>query len=303
MNASNSQNQTNLRESVSVLLIAVAIGAAIGNVITVERVYEPSLSRQPSAASSPYPPWPAVRPNPTPLLRSNDRSRWATIRALVDEGTYVIGKRDKARATPENPNAGDTGIVFEDGWQSVDKVLRPDTQEFFSSKPPLLPTILAGEYWLLKYGFGWSLTSDPSRWWVVRVILLTVNVLPFAVYLILLNRLSRRLGATDWGGLFVIAAACFGTFMTAFAGALNNHVIAACGCLFALTPALTAVFGRPEQDTGWRYALAGFFAAVTACNDLPAAAFAAALLGVLLQHSPKKTLMWFVPAAALPVAA
>jgi hypothetical protein len=299
----NTDKSDPLARSVATLLIAVAVGTAVGHVLTVERVYEPSLSRAAGEVSSPYPAWPAKRPMPTPLLRSNDRSRWCTIRALVDEGTYIIGHRDPARAGPDN-RYGDSGIVFEDGWTSVDKVLRPGTGDFYSSKPPMLPTLMAGEYWLLERTFGWTLAGDaPSRWWVVRVILLTFNVLPLAIYLILLDRLAAWLGATDWGRVFVLVTACFGTFVTPFMGALNNHTVATCAIVFALAPALRAVFGRPEDDRGWRYAVAGFFAAFAACNDLPAASFAVALLAILLVHSPRKTLLCAVPAAAILVVA
>ena len=64
-----------------------------------------------------------------------------------------------------------------------------------------------------------------------------------------------------------------------------------------------ALFYWPEEDRAWRYAVAGFFAAFAACCDLPAASFAAALLVMLLVHSPRKTLLWLVPAAAIPVVA
>jgi hypothetical protein len=301
------ENSTSLVRSAANLAIVVALAIAVGRVLTVERVYKPILTRAPGEVSSPYPPWPEKRPMPTPLLGSNDRSRWCTIRALVDEGTYIIGHRDPAKATPQN-RYGDNGIVFEDGWTSVDKVLRPgppdEPQEFFSSKPPLLPTLLAGEYWLLKHAFGWSLVGDaPTRWWVVRVVLLTVNVLPLAIYLILLERLVGWLGTSDWGRLFVVMTACFGTFVTSFTGTLNNHVIATCSVIFALAPALRAAFGTPEQDRGWRYALAGFFAAFAACNELPAASFGALLLLLLFIHAPRKTLAFSIPMALIPVAA
>jgi hypothetical protein len=294
-------NLDSLQRSLAALLIVAAVATAAGHVFTVERVYEPSLTRAPGEESSPYPRWPEKRPLPTPLLRSNDRSRWCTIRALVDEGTYVIGRRDPAQATASNPY-GDTGIVFEDGWTSVDKVL-PNGKEFYSSKPPFLPTLLAGEYWLMKHAFGWSLGGDgPARWWVVRIILLTVNVLPLAFYLVLLDRLAEWLGTSGWGRFFVLVSACFGTFVTSFAGALNNHVMATCCVIFAMDPILRILCGGPRHDTPWRYAIGGFFTAFAACNELPAAALATALLVVLLTHAPGKTLVWFLPAATLPVA-
>jgi hypothetical protein len=301
------ENSSSFVRSAGNLAIVVAVAIAVGRVLTVERIYKPILARAPGEVSSPYPPWPEKRPMPTPLLGSNDRSRWCTIRALVDEGTYVIGHRDPAKAAPEN-RYGDYGIVFEDGWTSVDKVLRPgapdEPREFYSSKPPLLPTLLAGEYWLLKHAFGWTLAGDaPTRWWVVRVVLFTVNVLPLAIYLVLLERLVGWLGVSDWGRLFVIMTACFGTFVTSFTGTLNNHLIAACSVVFALAPALWAAFGTPEQDRGWRYALAGFFASFAACNELPAASFAALLLLLLFMHSPRKTLTFSIPMALIPVVA
>ena len=78
-----------------------------------------------------------------PTFSSNDRSRWATVRALVEEGTFVIGRRDPSKITDKN-KYGDYGIVFEDGWGTVDKVMDPDTREFYSTKPPLLPILMAG---------------------------------------------------------------------------------------------------------------------------------------------------------------
>ena len=208
------------RRSAYVLLAVVTVAGVIGRVLNVERVYEPSQK------------WPAVQPRSMPTFSSNDRSRWATIRALVDEGTFAIGHREYDAAGKYR----DIGIVTEDGWGTVDKVLHPDTKVFYSSKPPLMPVAVAGEYWLLKTLFGWTLTDQPSK--VVIATLITVNVLPLFVYLLLLSRVIDRFGATDWGRLFAYAAACFGTFMTTFATTLNNHTPAACTTLFAVYPLL-----------------------------------------------------------------
>lgn len=290
------------------LLIVLAAALVCGHIAGIERVYEPALYKTEDDPSDPRPVWPPVRPEPMPTLRSNDRSRWATVRALVDHGTYAIGRREPSKATPTN-KYGDEGIVFESGWESIDKVLRPDTQEFYSSKPPILPTLVAGEYWLLKKVFGWSITDETSRWLVVRTILLTVNLLPLILYLVLLARLVERYGTTDWGRLFVIGAAGFATFLTTFSVTLNNHTVAAWCAMVALYALLRAWPGVRDKippghtGPGWLFAMAGFFAAFTACNELPAASFAAAILVCALALSVRKTLLWFVPAAVVPVAA
>ena len=327
---------TPLRRLAYPLLITVAVAAVGGRILAVTRVYEPHLSRTPenqSGTREPWQgpgdkdtrgPWPAVRPRPMPTLGANDRSRWATIRALVDEGTYAIGRRDPARATPQNPH-GDSGIVTEDGWGTIDKVLIG--QEFYSSKPPLLPTLLAGEYWFLKQVFGLSIT-DP-RGEVVRVILLTVNWLPLVFFLVVLARLAETLGATDWGRLYVLAAGCFATYLVPFAITLNNHTVATWSALYAVYFGLSAWERRPvgvweggnlrswESENGedlalpparvamlsLSHTLAGFFAGFTASNELPAFAFLAALFLILLVRRPGPTLVSFLPAALLPVGA
>jgi hypothetical protein len=104
--------------------------------------------------------------------------------------------------------------------------------------------------------------------------------------------------------LFVVAAGCFATMPTLFAITFNNHTIAACSALFAVYAALGAT--ATEAPMGGRplsMALAGFFAAFTACCELPATALAAALFLLMLLRSPHLTLLAFVPAALIPVAA
>src|SRR4051812_3450888 len=86
------------RRSVYLLLTAVAVAIAAARVLGGENVLEPSRYTPPPegySANPPEPPrnWPATRPDPTPMFSSNDKSRFATIRALVDENTYAIGKR------------------------------------------------------------------------------------------------------------------------------------------------------------------------------------------------------------------
>jgi hypothetical protein len=300
MNAS-SDAPLPLRRLIYTLLIVVATAMAVGRILSAELVYEPSLSQNwPDDPEHPRRPWPATAPRAMPTFSSNDRSRWAAIRALVDEGTWVIGRRDRQTGK-------DSGIIFEEGWQSVDKMLNPDTLEFYSTKPPLLTFLAACEYWLLKKSFRWSLSEDNAtgasdhRFAVVRVCLLTFNVLPFVIYLWLLTRLAERFGVTDWGRLFVVAAACFATLVTQFLITLNNHTLATCSVVVAVYAAVRLL---SSSEDAWRwFIIAGFFAGFTAVNELPATAFAAGLGLLLLLRFPRKTLLAFVPAALVPVVA
>ena len=320
---------------ISALLIVVAAGGVAGRICSTLRVYEPDLAAEPGKAADRRGPWPATRPAPMPTFGSNDRSRWATIRSLVDEGTFVIGRRDKSlvltsatnllaaadplqgitlgaagyqtRVTNAADKGADSGIIFEDGWTSVDKVINPQTLEFYSSKPPLFSTLVAGLYWLLQHLFGWTLKDNPFA--VVRTILILVQLVPFVIYLALLARLLERCTTNAWSRCFVLAAACFATLVTPFLITLNNHTIATCCVVFAIYPVFR-LLGLPLRGPAGTVApspiafvLSGLFAGFTVCNELPAAAFAAALGGVLLLRAPRQTLLYYAPAVLIPLAA
>jgi hypothetical protein len=295
-------------------MLVATTGTLAARVANVEFLYEPSFHK-----THPTRKWPDKAPAPLPTFSSNDRARWATVKALVEEGTFVIGRRVQNPDAPKGYT--DDGITFTPGYGSVDKVLHPDRQEFYATKPPLLTVAAAGEYWLLRKFLKWEI--DEQRWEVVVTILLTLNVLPLAIALWLLALLLERYGVTDWGRLFVFAVACFGTFLTTFSVTLSNHVPAACCVLFAAYALLSRDDGghtearlgefyphlgdRPVLGEGVRMSplrplLAGFFAGLAVCLDLPAAAFAAGL-GLLLLFRFSRGVLFFVPAFLVPVAA
>lgn len=286
-----------LRRAAFAILIVLAAGMAAGRLLAVQLVYEPALHRPADRPDLPGRVWPQEPPKAMPTFSSNDRSRWATVRALVDEGTFVIGRRDPSAVSSTN-KYGDVGIVFEDGWGTVDKVLHPETGEYYSSKPPFLATLVAGEYWLLQRAFGWTLTDRP--WEVVRSVLFTVNWLPFVIYLVVLVGLVERLGSTDWGRLIVLAAAAFGTFLTTFLTTLNNHWPAAFAVTLAVASAMP-IWNEQRREL-WRFIVAGFFAVFAACCELPAAAFAAALLLALAGTAPIRALVGFSLGGLPPLA-
>ena len=326
------------RRQIYGLLIIVAVSLAASRIVSAQRVYEPAMTADGLKKNDWRGRWPEKRPNPSATYSSNDRSRWATVRALVDEGTYVVGKRDRRMVVPsaiallagDNPlevavlavvgydertaKKNDKGIIFEDGWESIDRVLRPTPvigenglpsyAEFYSSKPPFLATLMAGLYWLLEKLTGWTLANHYVE--VVRVLLLVIHPLPFALYLVLLGRLVERFGTTDWGRFFVMTAGCFATLMPAFLNTFNNHTLGTFCVLYAVY-SVTAIWERrdakPQAVVWHHYVLAGLFTAFAVAAELPALAFAVAVGCLLLWWSPVRTLCFFVPPVLLIAAA
>ncbi|MFP6613371.1 MAG: hypothetical protein VB835_13765 [Pirellulales bacterium] len=223
-----------------------------------------------------------------PFLSGNDRSRWLTIRALVEDGTYSIDHI----VTDEQERAI---------WDTIDMVKHDQSGEphLYSSKPTLLPTLLAGQYWALNKATGLTLRDDTHA--VVRMMLLPVNIGCMLIIFLLTAKLCERFGATDWGRFLVVAAATFGTLLTTFAVVLNNHLIAAASASIALYAWIR--IWHDKSHSPWYFVAAGFFGAFTAANELPALSFFALLGLALLCKAPRSTLLFGLPAASIVIAA
>jgi hypothetical protein len=214
-----------------------------------------------------------------PIQSTNDLSRWSSIYSLGERGTYQID------VTP---------------WRNtIDRV--QVNGHFYSSKPPLLPTVLAGEYLLLKtLSFG-KLNFSEHPVAVMRIIVITVNLVPMVIFLLLFSRLLSRLTLDPWVRMYALLAAGLGTYLTAYSVTLNNHTVAAFSMFFALFAAfLIWQEGRREW---WLFAAAGFFGGFTAVNEFPAAAFLAAVSLGLLWKVRRQTLLILLPFALIPIAA
>lgn len=220
-----------------------------------------------------------------PFLSANDRSRWMTIRSLVERGTYEID-----------------AIVGQPTWDTIDMVQhvgRDGKPHLYSSKPPLLATILAGGYWVIYQFGGATLRDYPYE--IGRSMLLAINIIPLAFMFVLLGKLVERFGTTDWGRIFVMATATLGTFLNTFAVVLNNHTIGAVSAAIAVYALVRITF---DGERRWRYfVIAGLAAAFTASDELPATCFLAFVGLILLLRAPRQTLVAFTPAVALVAAA
>ena len=166
-------------------------------------------------------------------------------------------------------------------------------RHYYSSKPALLPTLIAGILYPARVATGvpldrvvlqeraprWTQKPDPDaaygvkavfetpkepgRWPVYifyfKPIVVLLNVIPFGFMLVLYSRVLDRHAANEWAWLFSLVAAAFGTYLLPFTQTLNNHTVAAFSAFFALYQ-LFWIWDR-DDPSGWRFAAAGFFAA------------------------------------------
>ncbi len=308
------QNDSNaaLRRSIYGILICIGLGAMIGRILAVDSVdfrrladtkFKKQLDDKRSelqgrgltALEIDY----AVQREETrlalqsglwrPFLSANDRSRWCTVRALVEPDMQVPGAPyaiDKVIDRKTSP-----------GWDTIDKVRRND--HFYSSKPPLLSTLMAAEYWAIYHATGKSLGTHPYE--IGRFMLITINGACLLLVFIFTARLVERLGTTDWGRILVMASCVCGTFLATFAITITNHLPAA-ACTAVLLDAFVRIWLDEDRHT-WTFIVAGFFSAMLAANEVPAAALSAAVSLVVLWLAPRKTLLAYLPPALLVTAA
>ncbi|MFO1094777.1 MAG: hypothetical protein U0992_15945 [Planctomycetaceae bacterium] len=215
-----------------------------------------------------------------PLQSANDRSRWCTVRALVEQGTYRI---DDARRVP--------------GWDTIDLVKHED--HFYSTKPPLLATLVAGLYWAIRHTLRWTLGNNLEA--TTRLILCLINIFPMTIALTLLLRMVRRTATSSFAVILTALTAGFGTLLLPFLTTFNNHTPGAVSVIFTLYAVFQIV--SENRRAWWWFAQAGFWPAFAFTCELPAAAFLAAIIGWLALLSFRKTLLGFVPAAVIPLAA
>ena len=230
--------------------------------------------------------------NVKPLLSANDRSRWATVWSLAVKDSYQIDE-----------------IIQKDGWDTIDKVRHED--HFYSTKPPLLSTMVSWVYEGVRALTGWRFPGDveglpedtpppDDTRAITRTILILVNLLPFLLAIWMLSRFLPRYTGSKAAVWLLLAMATFGTFLSTYLITLNNHSVAAVSIIFSLIPAARIVCD--EERSPLLFLTAGFFAAFASTNELPAALWGVIVFGLLAWKSPRLTLIYFVPAAIVPLA-
>lgn len=226
-----------------------------------------------------------------PFLSANDRSRWCTVAALAVTGSYEIDEVLEIR-DPETRRRT---------WYTIDLVKHRGAdgkQHFYSSKPPLLPTLYAYVYQGVRSVTGVSLMREP--FFVARVMLVLVNLIPLLAFWWLMIHWAQQRQLSAWASAMLIGFVVWGCYLSTFVNTLNNHLPAAISVGISLY-CISRLIEQKSEGKRW-YILCGLSTAFGAANELPALSWVAAAAAILLIVNWRKTLLCFVP-ALLPVAA
>ena len=236
----------------------------------------------------------------TAFLSANDRSRWCTIASLVEHGTYAIDQQI-AITDPIKRHIHP--------WQTIDKVRHVDDegkQRYYSSKPPLFPTAVAGIYWVVNRITGMTLTEQPI--YVGRIVLALVNLPLLAIFFYATIGCIERVGRGDWSKRVAAMGCCFGTMLLPFAISLNNHLPAATATAVAMWVYMVASQRKSSDEATlptvpvWMWALAGMAAALAAANELPALSMTVFWFGLFAWLDRRSVLPFVAGVAVVAVA-
>ncbi len=210
---------------------------------------------------------------------TNPGSRFATVEALVNYGTFKI---DDTR--------------YKGRW-AVDKV--KIGEHYYSSKPPMLPTLTAGVYWLYRVATGNDIVDNEKN--VVWFCNLIMGAVPFAFLLIYFYKLLLLFRLSESAVIAGLGVLGFGFFGIGYATELNNHTPAAAAAMIGVYYAFR--IGIEHDSTVCDWILSGFFLGLLPTLDIPSAIITCGIAVYLIGTDRRRTLQIFLPIAALPLAA
>lgn len=214
------------------------------------------------------------------LNMTNAGSRYATVEALVNHGTYAI---DKTRYGSDIATIGMDSVKIGD--------------HYYSSKPPTLPTVTAGVYWCLKAVTGKDIRNDEKE--VIRICNQVAMGIPHLFFLVYFYRLMLLFARREEAVIAAVAAACFAFPGVGYATDMNNHSPAAAALIVGFYYACRIRHGVEVKSRHWL--LSGLFCGLLPALDIPSFVISGAIGVYLFTCSSRKTLLWFVPAAMIPL--
>ncbi len=221
-------------------------------------------------------------------------SRLSTVYALTEYGSWYLDAIPKDDPLP---------------FSTVDKVMVRGRVvdgvsvdgHIISSKPPLLPLAMTALYRLQQPIMGWNLRAEEDVIPIARYMTAVLIVTSFGVALLFFAKTLIVFEIRPAVRLVLIASLAFGSQCFGFATVINNHMPGAAMLLIAIYQAVA--LGRGVvQPSAWRFIAFGIAGALACTIDMPAGVFVAMAGLYLLVRHPRATLLFVLPAAAVPLA-
>jgi len=221
--------------------------------------------------------------SPGIVVGETANSRLATVYALVHDGTWYID-----RPTEASPNPFEV--------LTVDKVQAANGR-ILSSKPPMLPLMMAAEYATLNAFKGWKLTDRDDLRRILRVMIVTLIQIPYAIGVLFFLLLLRLFMPDHKRAALVLLLLAFASPIPGYACQINNHTPSAAALCGALYFGL-GLYSNKLKPAPWRFAAFGLLSAFIFVTDIPMTIFPATLGLLLIVKYPRQSLLWATLGAA-----
>jgi hypothetical protein len=207
------------------------------------------------------------------VYNTNVGSRYGQVEGLVNHGTYAITKTRYKRTID---------AVFLDG-------------EKISSKPPLLPTVTAGVYWVFRTVTGYDIRTDEHK--VVGFCNLVMGAFLHVIMLVFWLRWLLLITDRVDVVLLSVSGMAFGFLGMGYAVELNNHSVSACLTTVGFYFAYRVRNGLDAKPWHWR--LCGFLLGILPAVDVPSGLTSAGIFVYLATADLKRTLTHWLPFALI----
>lgn len=201
---------------------------------------------------------------------ANDRSRLATVESLVHRQTFAI---------------------HESPFRTIDMVYVEG--RVLSSKPPVLPVLMAAEYWVLYRVFGCDIRGETGARLVIKVLTLTFVGLPFIVYLLLLRTVLNWYIQSGAVRILALLGGAFCNHAMGMAVTINNHVPAG-AALFAAAFLCLGLAHRKLPSNPFMFVAAGLLIMTASVLEFWCLLFLPFFVAYLLRHNGLRNVGWYV---------
>ena len=225
----------------------------------------------------------------------NDKSRLASVEALVHQGTWAIENTTLGNLTEDR--------IFWNG-------------RFYSDKPPTLSFVASGVYAILHHGLRLSLNpqecvsadgsyccfallcSQQSPDWAYYIITVMLIGLPSALMLALFYKSMAFHGLSNLSALIFTGALGLGTLIVPYSLVFNNHIPTAACLMLSLYTLIRARENSPHQRV-WLF-IAGLSVSLALTLEFNLGTFLVLWGGYVLWRYRSQA-MWFFLGSLLPL--